>query len=121
MWIHKLTIGIGGLEDVGFANNSEELIVLSSQGIGVFNCSTGEILFRSSEEWWPFFDQTLGVLTSIPGYIGSSIKVSGLHSQNSLRTKTNDGWELVISDPEPDEPPFEKYQVQNTFLIRPGG
>jgi hypothetical protein len=39
MWMHKLTTGIGGLEDVGFAINSEELIVLSSQGVGVFNCS----------------------------------------------------------------------------------
>ncbi len=121
MWTHTLTAAIGGLEDVGFVNNKEELVVLSSQGLGVFNCSTGENLFRSPEEWWPFFDQAIGILTKIPGYDNSSIRLSGLHCQNNLRLKTVDGWELFISDPEMDEPPFEKYQVQNTFLVRPDG
>jgi hypothetical protein len=33
-----------------------------------------------------------------------------------LPTKTVDGWELIISEPEPDKPTFEKYFIRNVFL-----
>jgi hypothetical protein len=46
-WGHKETFAIGGLHNVGFAPNSDYLIVLSSQGQGIFDCIKGEKIARS--------------------------------------------------------------------------
>lgn len=40
---------VGGLLEVGFSKKQEMLLVISSQGRGVFNCITGEKIFRDYE------------------------------------------------------------------------
>ncbi|MGY6647450.1 hypothetical protein [Wenyingzhuangia sp. IMCC45574] len=54
MWTHKITYGVGGLENIGFAPEKDLLIVLSSQGQGVFDCITGNKVARESNgyDWW---------------------------------------------------------------------
>jgi hypothetical protein len=38
MWYHKNTYTIGGLENIGYADNPDDLIVLSSQERRTLNC-----------------------------------------------------------------------------------
>jgi hypothetical protein len=49
-WIGLATHAIGGLTGVGFANNSDLLLVVSSQGRGVFDCRTGQRIARDRTE-----------------------------------------------------------------------
>lgn len=116
MWKKKLTAAIGGLENIGFVNDGGELLILSSQGIGVIDCDSGELLYRSNVEWWPLFDQTSDTLANIPGYYSSSVKIFGLHSEVKMGTKTDDSWEVVASEPEADNPPFEQHLVSKIYL-----
>lgn len=41
---------VGGLLEIGFSRQQELLLVISSQGRGVFDCRTGEKIFRCHEE-----------------------------------------------------------------------
>ncbi|ACU59260.1 hypothetical protein [Chitinophaga pinensis] len=54
MWIHKNTFAIGGLENVGYAPMQDQLLVLSTQGEGIFDCIKGEKIARyeSQGDWW---------------------------------------------------------------------
>jgi hypothetical protein len=54
MWTHKNTFAIGGLENVGYAPNQDLLIVLFSQGQGIFDCNKGEKIARQHHDsnWW---------------------------------------------------------------------
>ncbi|MGV3611479.1 MAG: hypothetical protein ACO1N0_11045 [Fluviicola sp.] len=58
MWKRKKHFGIGGLREIGFYAETNYLLVLSSQGRGLFDCLTGEKIARDpydyySEEWNP--------------------------------------------------------------------
>src|SRR5215831_3877241 len=121
MWKHKLNMAIGGLDDIGFIDNSDSLVILSRQGIGILDCITGDRIYRSYEEWWPLFDNTSYTLTGIPGYLQSPIKIFGLHSDFKMRTNTADEWQLIAFLPEADEPPFEKYLVTKVYLADANG
>lgn len=119
MWTHKNTYAIGGLENVGYANNSDNLVVLSSQGKGIFNCLTGEKTFRDPSNWWQGFNESdcsingFGLLNEI------IIKTCGLYGDDFLNKETSDGWTLLKMEKEPDDPPFEKYLVNKIFLQSP--
>lgn len=116
MWSHKVTYAVGGLEDVGYIENEDLLVVLSSQGTGVFNCMDGVKVFRSDADWWPLFDQNTGRLERFPGYWDMPIKVYGLHNSGGLNPVMFNDWELKLSDPRLDDPPFEEYSVQLVLL-----
>lgn len=119
MWTHKNTFAIGGLENIGFVNESDNLVVLSSQGKGIFNCVNGEKIFRSDEEWWKDFDQTNSTVKGFDFLKGIKIKTGGLHAEDFLSKKTNDDWKIVASEKQPDDHPFEKYLVTKIFLNSP--
>jgi len=121
MWKLKLTAAIGGLEDIGFMDDSDKLLVLSSQGLGIFDCHTGECLYRSEIDWWPLFDKAANAMTRVPGYHSLPVKVSGLHSDLMLLKKTADDWQVLAGEPEPDEPPFERFLVTKVYLIDKSG
>jgi len=116
MYYYKQTFAIGGLENIGYVGDSDNLIVLSSQGRGIFNCLTGEKIYRDSENWWSDFDQADNTIKGFGSESGKLIKTFGLHSIEKLPTKLPSGWELVLTDLQPDDPPFEKYLVQSVFL-----
>jgi hypothetical protein len=119
MWKHKNTFAIGGLENVGFANGSDHLIVLSAQGKGIFNCFTGEKMFRSEEEWWKDFDEKESTVKGFDFLENATIKICGLHGEDKLSKKTSDGWTITASEKTPDDHPFEKYLVTKIFLNNP--
>lgn len=121
MWIHKNTFAIGGLENIGFAPNQDYLIVLSSQGQGIFNCKTGEKIARRNEDsnWWGKFNQTTNSIVGFDLLENIEIETCGLYGEDSLSKRTRDDWTLIVSEPEPDDKPFEKFLVKKIYLVSP--
>lgn len=84
---------VGGLTEVGFAEDADLLLVVSSQGRGVFNCETGERVARDRESpdngWYDEYHlQALG----IGPLEGKIIRLAGLQG-GGLPTGTRDGWQ----------------------------
>lgn len=119
MWTCKNTYAIGGLENIGFADNSDILIVLSSQGKGTFNCITGEKIDRDATDWWSQFDEVTNTVKGFGVLQDAVIKTCGLWGDNILSLETADGWRLVKGENEFDDPPFDKYLINKIFLSSP--
>jgi hypothetical protein len=120
-WIHKNTFAIGGLENVGYASKQDKLIVLSSQGQGIFDCTQGEKIARkhNGSDWWEDFNEQTNTIAGFDCLQGTTITTHGLYGEDHLPKTTLDGWTLAISKPEPDDKPFEKYLVQKIYLVSP--
>jgi len=117
MYKHLNTFAIGGLQSVGYVNEGDNLIVLSSQGRGIFNCLTGEKIFRDDYDWWRDFDPESSSVKGFGGEVGKMIKTYGLYNPNEqMPQQTADGYKLSLTQPQPDDPPFEKYLVQSIFI-----
>jgi hypothetical protein len=82
MYRHLNTFAIGGLQSVGYVNESDMLIVLSSQGRGIFNCLTGEKIYRDDYDWWGDFEQENSLIRGFDGEAGKVIKTFGLYNPN---------------------------------------
>ena len=121
MWTYKNTFAIGGLENIGYAPNQDFLIVLSGQGQGIFNCKTGEKIARQYDDlnWWDKFDQTTNSIVGFDVLENVEIKTCGLYGDDNLSKITQDNWTLIITEPEPDDKPFEKYLVKRIYLVSP--
>lgn len=121
MWTHKKTFAIGGLENIGYAPNQDFLIVLSSQGQGIFNCKTGEKIARQNDDsdWWENFDQTTNSIVGFDLLENIKIKTHGLYGDDNLPKTSQDNWTLIVTEPEPDDNPFEKYLVKRIYLVSP--
>lgn len=121
MYTHKETFAIGGLFEVGFAPNQDLLMVLSSQGQGIFDCTKGEKIARlhNDLEWSNYYKE--GTYSIIGFDVLSNIEITtcGLDSPDILSKKTADGWELIITEPEPEEEPYEEYLTQMIYLVSP--
>ena len=88
---------VGGLTDIGFAPHSDLLLVVSSQGRGVFDCLTGERVSRdasvpsgSEPDWFDTFElvaEGIGPIAKHP------IRTAGLHG-GGLALLTRDGWSV---------------------------
>ena len=113
------TYAVGGLFNVGYSDNTDMLIVLSNQGRGIVNCLTGEMTFRDDKDWFPDYDETNGTIKGFGTENDKLIKVSGINSKNKLLTQTTDQWELILSEPQPEKAPFERFYIQNIFLHHP--
>lgn len=89
----KTVFAIGGLSEIGFSKqNSNLLLVISSQGRGVIDCQKGELIERDYDTNWDWRDsyemtaQGIGVLSK------EKILVSGLHGGGlPLMNKNGDG------------------------------
>lgn len=55
-WRHLDTWAVGGLFQVGYAEGSDLLLVLSSQGRGVFDCIADQRVSRDCQEAHDNFD-----------------------------------------------------------------
>jgi hypothetical protein len=90
-WRRIAAHAVGGLLAVGFAENSDTLLVVSHQGRGVFDCITGQRVARDREEdgYDPFRLEALGIgpLADKP------IRMSGLDG-GGLPESTADGWRV---------------------------
>lgn len=121
MWIHKNTFAIGGLENIGYAPKQDYLMVLSSQGQGIFDCLKGEKVARQNNggEWWKNFDQAKNSIVGFGLLENVEISTCGLFGGDNLPKSNSDGWTLTITEPQPDDKPFEKNLVQKIYLISP--
>ena len=86
----RINHAVGGLTDVGFADDSDLLIVLSGQGRAVFDCTSGERVERDYDTDFPQDYHNLtasgfGVLD------GQTIRTAGL-AGGGLSSGTADGW-----------------------------
>jgi hypothetical protein len=88
---------VGLLTDVGFARGSDLLLVVSSNGRGVFDCATGERIARDrtvpdadSADWQDCFELEAQGIGPLKGQI---IRTAGLFG-GGLPSITRDGWSV---------------------------
>jgi hypothetical protein len=110
-WKRIATLAIGGLFQVGFAENSDLLLVLSYQGRGVINCITGEKIARDYQEAHDFFDPIRLISLGLGPLEGKSIRMAGLFGGGLPRT-TEDGWLI--------EEQTRVWPTHSIFLTPPG-
>lgn len=91
-WKRIAVHGVGGLTEVGFADDSDYLLVVSCEGRGVIDCRSGERLARDRAEpddsWHDerrLRGQGIGPLE------GHIIRLAGLHG-GGLLNRGRDGW-----------------------------
>ena len=87
--------GIGGLTEVGFAESSDDLLVVSHQGRGLFDCLTGERLARDHEEFFENSDDSGLTAPGIGRRETTIFRTAGLHG-GGLATYTRDGWGVHV-------------------------
>jgi hypothetical protein len=94
-WAFIGSITVGGLTEVGFAEDSDLLLVISSQGRGIIDCTTGQKIARdrseeNAETWYGshfLIGQGFGPLD------GKQVRLAGL-SGGGLPVCTKDGWSV---------------------------
>lgn len=90
-WKAIAHVAVGGLSSVGFDRDSDLLLVVSSQGRGVFDCLSGERVARDrgdyEEDYAHLEAQGIGPLQ------GHAIRIAGAGG-GGLATTTADGWAL---------------------------
>ena len=93
-WTQLNIFAIGGLIQVGFAPQSDCLLVVSHQGRGVFDCVSGQKIARDANEtWWQYFDEATLLAEGIGQFEHQKIRTAGLFG-GSLSATTEDGWTL---------------------------
>jgi hypothetical protein len=93
----RLTGGssIGGLTEVGFADSTDDLLVVSSQGRGLFDCLTGERIARDHKEMFENNDESGLTAPGIGKYSNTIVRLAGLQG-GGLALSTRDGWGLHV-------------------------
>jgi len=89
---------VGGLEAVGYAENSDLLLVVSSSGRGVFNCVTGERVARDYDTGNSWYDPIHLLALGIGPLEGQMIRLAGMYG-GGLVTATIDGYSLRLVAP----------------------
>src|SRR5215813_5292756 len=84
-WKRLVVQAVGGLTEVGFGEDSDFLLIVSSQGRGVVDCRTGERVARDRTEpddsW---YDERRLLATGIGPLEGKAIRLAGLHGGGLL-------------------------------------
>lgn len=110
-WTRRIAASVGGLTEIGFADDSDLLLVVSSTGRSLFDCITGERIARDRDEpddsW---YDERRLRATGIGSVDGKTIRLCGLHG-GGLPTSGNAGywvdaipiqwpeWHIVLGGP----------------------
>ncbi len=110
-WRQLPVHGVGGLFQVGYAPGSDLLLVLSSQGRGIFDCVAGDKLARDYDEAHDFFDPIRLTAAGFGPLAGQTIRVGGLFG-GGLPLTTADGWQL--------EAQARIWPTHSVFLSAPG-
>ena len=117
MWNYKGTFAIGGLFNVGYASNKDLLIVLSSQGQGIFDCLNGEKIARLySDLDWVGFDEATNSVLGLDRLEGEIINTSGVFGGDHLLKATGDGWSLSAGEPLIEHTPFGIRSTTKIYL-----
>ncbi|BBO32811.1 hypothetical protein PLANPX_2423 [Lacipirellula parvula] len=94
-WLQVQRMTIGGLYGVGFGENSDDLLVVSSQGRGLFNCLSGERTARDDDTTYINPDSTGMTEPGIGSWSSLQIPIAGIHG-GGLGARTTDGWSLDV-------------------------
>ena len=86
---------IGGLTEIGFADGADDLLVVSSQGRGLFDCLTGERIARDSEVMFDNPDNSGMTAPGIGIHESTTFRLSGLNG-GGLPAITHDGWGIHV-------------------------
>ena len=100
-WRFVATHATWGLTDIGYGENSDYLLVISSQGRGVFDCLTGERVARERSEpdkGYSWYNSTKLTAVGIGPLEGQIIRVAGIIG-GGLLTVTEDYWSLELVSP----------------------
>lgn len=89
-WKGPTYSAVGGLTDVGFADATDFLICMSADGLGVFDCLTGERVARDRDSNFAFDTGNL-LVDGIGPLEGQRIRTAGL-AGGGLAACTHDGW-----------------------------
>lgn len=95
-WKQIANHAVGGLFQVGYAEDSDVLLVLSHNGRGIFDCLTGQQIARdSSTDVYDHFNRSKLLATGFDILIGQQIKMAGLYG-GGLPLSTEDWWFLEL-------------------------
>jgi hypothetical protein len=86
---------VGGLTEVGYAEESDDLLAVSSSGRGLYDCITGNRSARDRNVTWEPADHAGLNATGIGKHANSVVRVAGLRG-GGLATRTQDGWGLYV-------------------------
>ena len=92
-WKKVADHAVGGLFQVGYAEDSDLLLVLSHNGRGIFDCLTGERIARDSENAYDHFNTSKLLADGFARLSGQRLRMAGLHG-GGLPLSTEDGWYL---------------------------
>lgn len=87
--------GVGGLIAVGFADGTDDLLVVSSQGRGLFDCVTGQRLARDDDAVFENGDESGLTAPGIGKHTNTVFRLAGLQG-GGLPLSTRDGWGIHI-------------------------
>jgi hypothetical protein len=90
-WKITTSVSIGGLLSIGFDRNSDNLLIVSSQGRGVIDCLTGEKIARDYDEYYE--DGVQLEAEGIGTLSNKIIRMCGLYG-GGLPVTTKDRWTL---------------------------
>ena len=83
-WEKVTTAAVGGLTDLGFSKKGPFLLVISSQGRGVFDCNTGKKVARDDESYGEWFKERELICEGIGPIASENICTCGLQGGGLL-------------------------------------
>ncbi len=93
-WKRLAVHAVGGLTEVGFADDSDLLLIVSSQGRGVVDCRTGERVARvraEPDDSW--YEERRLLAKGIGPLEGKKVRLTGLHG-GGLPICGREGWSV---------------------------
>ena len=117
-WRALPSIAVGGLWHVGFAPDSDLLLVLSSSGRGVIDCLTGEKVARDDADYYAVSPKLEA--EGIGPLEGQYVRLAGIHG-GGLSHVTKDGWLIELHPLSWPEEEFFLCPPRQTMLWNPPG
>ena len=87
--------GVAGLTAIGFADGTDDLLVVSHQGRGLFDCLTGERIARDYEEMFANDDESGMTAPGIGKHANTVFRLAGLLG-GGFPLLTRDGWGIHV-------------------------
>jgi hypothetical protein len=86
---------VGGLMQVGYADGTDDLLVVSSQGRGLFDCKTGQRIARDDDDSFPNSDESEMTAPGIGTHAETIFHLAGLQG-GGLAACTRGGWGIHV-------------------------
>ena len=115
-WHHVGTYGIGGLGSVGFGDGTDFLLVESTDGLGVFDCRSGQRVARDPTVRGTWEDAIALRAHGIGPLNGTLVRMAGLHG-GGMPAQTVDRWSIEIISPDwPSAALVLQYDEQSVWV-----